>query len=313
MSSSNAMIFEQAPARSASPRWLTLRAAVWKGIKDVVFFIYLYSGYVALRDAILSTLGRSRAVVLSYHRVGGSDRLTKPRDAFRADLEYLRRRYECITLAELCDRFRRGVPITRRCVVITFDDGYRDNFAEATPELLAAGVPATFFVATGFIGTSRIFPHDARAVAEGASEGPANRFAKLTWDDLRAMQSSGLEIGSHTVEHTDLGSADELTVTREITESQAALNRELGDRPRAFSFPWGKPKNITPVAIGAITAAGYYAAASAYGGANARGADCFRIRRVDVGNASMSRLATRARIAGFEPDFWRLRRRNPNV
>jgi peptidoglycan/xylan/chitin deacetylase (PgdA/CDA1 family) len=122
-----------------------------------------------------------------------------------------------------------------------------------------------------------------------------------------------LEIGSHTIDHTDLGSADEFTVTREIMESLATLNRELGPRPRPFSFPWGKPKNITRMAIDAVVAAGYYAAASAYGGVNTRGADCFRIRRVDVGNGAMSRLATRARIAGFEPDFWRLRRTNSNV
>jgi peptidoglycan/xylan/chitin deacetylase (PgdA/CDA1 family) len=260
-------------------------------------------------------MGRSRAIVLSYHRVGGSDRLTKPRDAFRADLNYLRRRYECITLAELCDRFRRSVPITRRCVVITFDDGYRDNYTEAMPELIDAGVPATFFVATGFIGTARVFPHDAKAVAEGASQGPASRFEKLTWDDLRAMQAREplLEIGSHTIDHVDLGSADEFTVTREIMESLATLNRELGARPRPFSFPWGKPKNITRVAIDAVVAAGYYAAASAYGGVNTRGGDCFRVRRVDVGNGAMTKLATRARIAGFEPDFWKLRRSHPNV
>jgi len=90
-------------------------------------------------------------------------------------------------------------------------------------------------------------------------------------------------------------------------------DRELGDRPRPFSFPWGKPKNITRVAIDAVVAAGYYAAASAYGGVNSRGGDCFRIRRVDVGNGAMTKLATRARIAGFEPDFWRLRRKVPNV
>src|SRR3954466_2318672 len=115
MSSWNVLSFDQqADSAAVSPKSPAVRAMIRKIAKDILFFVYLYCGYVALRDAILSKLGRSRALVLSYHRIGGSDRLTKPREAFRADLEYLRLRYECITLAELCTRLRSGVPISRR-------------------------------------------------------------------------------------------------------------------------------------------------------------------------------------------------------
>jgi peptidoglycan/xylan/chitin deacetylase (PgdA/CDA1 family) len=226
--------------------------------------------------------------------------MTKSADEFRRDLAYLRRHYECISLRELCERLRAGVPFRRRAAVITFDDGYRDNYTAAAPALREAGLTATFFVSTGYIGTERIFPHDqARATS---SDHP-----KLTWDDLRMMEAAGFEIGSHTVEHADLGRADEAAIERELCESLATLNRELGERPRAFAFPWGKPENITAQAATAIQNAGYYAALSAYGGANTCGASPFDLRRCDAGNGALNWLALRARLAGLDPDHLRLR------
>jgi peptidoglycan/xylan/chitin deacetylase (PgdA/CDA1 family) len=272
--------------------------------KQVVFFIYLYSGYVQLRDLILAMLGRSRAVVVYYHRIGGCDVLTKPADEFRRDLDYLKKHYECVSLRELCRRLQSGKPMRRRCVVITFDDGYRDNFTEAVPALKEAGMTATFFVATGFIGTDREFPHDSST---------AVCHPKLTWDDLRAMQSDGFEIGSHTVNHTNLGRADRETIEAEIKLSLAALNRQLGEKLRAFSFPWGKPDDIPEQAVSAVLQAGYYAALSAYGGANTRGSNLFRLRRIDVGNGHMSHLAMRARVAGLDTDYLKLRLKRWNI
>lgn len=290
--------------RKAKP--VSLLARLTNLAKEALFFIYLYSGYVQLRDLTLSLLGRSRAVVLYYHRVGGFDVLTKPEEDFRRDLEYLKKSYECIGLFELCERLSKRTPLRRRSVVITFDDGYRDNFTLAVPALESAGLTATFFVATGFIGTDRAFPHDLSEDESAA----APHHPKLTWDDLRSMQAAGFELGSHTVNHTNLGRADEQTIEHEVFDSLVMLNRELGTRPRPFSFPWGKPEDMSDKAAESIRLAGYYAAASAYGGANSRGADLFNIRRVDVGNGRLSRLALRARVAGLDPDYFRLKLNN---
>lgn len=278
--------------REASPRRRWGRLA--RLIKDAMFFVYLYCGFVQVRDLVLSFLGRSRAVVVYYHRVGGCDVLSRPVKAFEQDLAYFKRHYECISLAELCRRLRDGRPIRRRTLVVTFDDGYRDNFTRAMPLLAAAGVPATFFVSTGFVGTDRVFEHDARRDS-------SVRHANLSWDELRAMEAAGFEVGSHTVHHVNLGRADAQTVRREIRESLAQLNQHLGARPRAFSFPWGKPGDLSEGAIGEVQGAGCYAVASAYGGCNRRGGDCFRILRMDVGNGNLSRLAVRARVAGLVP------------
>jgi len=293
-----------ATARAARPR---VAARLGSLVKNALFALYLYCGYVQLRDMVLSLFGRSRAVVLYYHRIGERDVLTKPPDEFRRDLEYLKENYDCIGFSELCERLRSGAPARRRSVVITFDDGYRDNFTAAVPVLRDAGVTATFFVATGFIDTSREFPHDAKGDEVG-------RFPKLTWGDLRAMEAEGFEIGSHTVNHANLGKADSgETIEREVMDSLAALNHNLGPRARCFSFPWGKPSDISDRAVEAVKRAGYYAAASAYGGANAPRADLFNIRRMDVGNGALSGLALRARVAGLDPDYIRLKLKNRSV
>ena len=135
-------------------------------------------------------------------------------------------------------------------------------------------------------------------------------FPKLTWDDLRAMQNDGFEIGSHTINHADMGAISQEKLEAELQVSLAALSRELGERPRAFAFPYGKPRNVPLRAIGATRRAGYYAAFSAYGGDNAPGADLFRLRRVDAGNGLMNHTAWQARLAGFDPDFWRYKWKN---
>lgn len=290
----------------------SLASRVFASIKEVVFFFYVYCGYVQLRDLILSLLGRSRVAVLYYHRVGGLDVLSRPAGEFRRDLDYLKHNYECISLKQFVERLEGGARFKRRAAVITFDDGYRDNFTEAVPALKALGVPATFFVATGFIGTDREFPHDLRGRPEAASVRTQARHPKLTWNDLRAMQADGFEIGSHTVNHTNLGKADAETIEREVRDSLAALGRELGARPRPFSFPWGKPEDISEQAVRAVKDANYYAAVSAYGGANTRESRVFNIRRVDVGNGHLSRLAMRARVAGLDPDYFRLKIANRN-
>jgi peptidoglycan/xylan/chitin deacetylase (PgdA/CDA1 family) len=294
----------QAAALSPVRRWRQL-------MKDAFFFIYLYCGYVQLRDLLRAWLGRSRAVVLYYHRIGASDVLTRTPEQFAEDLDHLKTHYECIGLGELAERLKAGRVFRRRAVVITFDDGYRDNFTAAAPLLKNAGIPATFFVSTAYMGTERDFPHDLRDQEVGTND--FIRFPKLTWSDLRSMEDDGFEIGSHTINHTNMGCADHKTIAAEINGSLLRLNQELGERPRAFSFPWGKPPDISAEAIDAVKRAGYYTAVSAYGGANTCDADLFNLRRVDVGNGQMSKWAMRARVAGFDPDFYRLKLKNRNI
>jgi peptidoglycan/xylan/chitin deacetylase (PgdA/CDA1 family) len=103
--------------------------------------------------------GWNGILVFAYHRVGLVDDLGDPSlwDAsppvFEQELRFLKKEFDVIPPDEL----ERAVSIGRgRYVLLTFDDGYRDNFDEAFPILKRHGLPATFFVTTGFLDHQQI-------------------------------------------------------------------------------------------------------------------------------------------------------------
>lgn len=280
-------------------------------VKQAAFFAYVYSGYPCVRDFILSRFGLAPIVVLCYHRIGNRGSMSKTPDQFGRDLYYLRKHYDCITLRELCARLQKNESCRRNAVVVTFDDGYRDNFTAALPLLKAAKVPATFFVNPGFVGSDRMFPHDNRSAAEAFWRyGSGVDYKKMSWDELREVQSAGFEIGSHTINHVDLGKVKAEVAQREVNDSLAILNDELGRQPRSFAFPWGRAENCPEYAVILVRQAGYYGAVWGFDEMNSRRTDPFRVCRIDAGNGHVGGLELRARISGLNPGFfgWLLQR-----
>jgi len=116
-------------------------------------------------DLLRVSLRRGRAVVLMYHRVLPSavlaSDLIQPgmvvsRDTFQRQAAYLKKKWTVLPLAELIARLQNGRGIDG-CCAITFDDGWKDTFDHAFPVLGALNLPATVFLATGFVGTDRWF------------------------------------------------------------------------------------------------------------------------------------------------------------
>lgn len=127
--------------------------------------------------------GPEPLIVFPYHRVGSEpdDLLLTPiaPAAFEAQIAHLARCYRILPLADALDRVIAGT-LPRRAVAITFDDGYRDNLEHALPILRKHGAPATIFLATDFIGTGRVPPHDEVMLAARLSRVPS---ARLPWKD----------------------------------------------------------------------------------------------------------------------------------
>ena len=101
---------------------------------------------------------------------------------------------------------------------LSFDDGYDDAATFALPLLRAFGVPATFYVATGFVGTP----------------------GHVSIAQLRSMHESGMEIGAHTVHHTDLTTLTASQTAREVSASAASLRRWLNADVTSFAYPAGQ-------------------------------------------------------------------------
>jgi peptidoglycan/xylan/chitin deacetylase (PgdA/CDA1 family) len=227
------------------------------------FALALRNRLVGVPARVLRGLaGRQHVVVLLYHRVNDDmrDTLTTGIERFDCHLTWLRRHCRVIRLQDFVDG-RVNRHSLRPLVAITFDDGYRDNIRNAAPLLERHGLPATFFVATGIIGTDRPFPHDIR---DGGIPIPA-----MNWDEVRALRDAGFGVGSHTETHIDCGRAPLEDVRRELVSSRATLQRELQLDTVTFAYPYGGRDNITPSARQLALDLGFAACLSAYGGSNA--------------------------------------------
>lgn len=232
-------------------------------------------GNAALTSGFSRPFFRDKAVIALFHRVDDAlenDSITCSRRTFSAFCDFFRRHFVVVSLGQLLERLRRGDDISRH-LVITFDDGYRDNLEVAAPELTRRGLPACFFVATGFIGTERQAPWDVE-------NGITSRW--MTWDDVRRLHGLGFEIAAHTVNHVDLGRADEPQATREIVSSKEQLERELDVEVPHFSYPFGDRENITDAAIGVVREAGFHCCLSAFGGVVIPGSDPYRLERLAI-------------------------------
>src|SRR5712691_2436859 len=105
--------------------------------------------------------------ILTFHRVNDDQDPFLPaiRTAvFAARIAHIARHYRVLTVEDLVERLRQGT-VPRNALALTFDDGYRDNLSHAAPILAQYRLPATIFLATGYIGTPDVPWFDRVALA----------------------------------------------------------------------------------------------------------------------------------------------------
>jgi peptidoglycan/xylan/chitin deacetylase (PgdA/CDA1 family) len=210
--------------------------------------------------------------VLGYHRVhdGPDDgvRVT-PRD-LDAQIAALRRDHQIVTLGELADALAGRGALPPRPAAITFDDGYRDNFDCALPVLDRHGFPATFFVATGFIGTTARMDRYRDCCGDDAM---------LSWEQVAEMRRRGHALGGHGRRHLELAELPEADARAEIEGSREDLEARLGVHASLFCYPRGSE---SPSVRGLVAQAGYRGACTVRPGGNAAGVDLFGLLRTEV-------------------------------
>ena len=221
-------------------------------------YAYKYVGAASIYDRVARQFGRQSLAILLFHRVTDAipeDGLTIHSARFRSICTMLRRRFKVVPLSQIFELVRSGDRMPERTVAITFDDCYRDNLT-AAQVMRELGLPATFFLPTGFVGTDKVFPWDDNLP----------RLPNLTWDEVRQLADMGFEVGSHTVSHPDLGSASPEEARYEMIASRNELERRL-DRPvRWFAYPFGGVNNFRPGLLPVVEEAGYEGCVSAFGG-----------------------------------------------
>lgn len=132
-------------------------------MKNVLAHVLYYSGLLNILARIIL---RNKAVVLTYHRVLREPEISRTHshpaiivksDSFALHLSVLTSLFRVLTLDEFVDHFCNTRPLPSRSCLVTFDDGWHDNYTEAFPILRNYSVPATIFLPTDFIGGQQMF------------------------------------------------------------------------------------------------------------------------------------------------------------
>ena len=174
--------------------------------------------------------------VLMYHAIGyeKGNNARVPKEKFKAQMKYLKdNSYSTLTLDEAYDFFIKDKPVPEKAVVLTFDDGYVDNYSEALPILRELGFKATIFVITDVVDKS-----------------PG--YMKL--EQLKEMQASGMDIQSHTVYHDNLTKLSYEKQVKTLKESKQFLESALSKKIQYFAYPYGVYSKET---LTAVKEAGY--------------------------------------------------------
>jgi len=163
-------------------------------IRRIFSALLAFSGIHFLLERICLS---DRAFVLMYHRILPSAEnqacyvqpgMFVTPVTFEQQVAYVKEHFEVVFLDDLIEKAQKGEYIGRHCA-LTFDDGWRDNYTAAFPVLERYGVPATIFLSTGFVGTTRTFwPEELCYYLERIDLGTfADINAPPSWDRFTGM------------------------------------------------------------------------------------------------------------------------------
>jgi peptidoglycan/xylan/chitin deacetylase (PgdA/CDA1 family) len=243
-----------------------------------------------------TTFGKagSRLPILMYHSISADAeadvtpyyRTATSPGLFSAQMDWLRAEgYEVLGVQAGLEKLQDAKSGNTKLAVVTFDDGFRDFYTAALPVLQQHRFGATVFLPTAFIGRER------RSF---------NGRECMTWDEVRASQSAGIEFGSHTVNHPRLYELDLPRLQVELQESKRMMEHELGRPVRTFAYPYAFPsadRMFVRAFVAALKAAGYACNVTTKIGLAEKNDDPFTLRRLPV-NSDDDQALFLAKLAG---------------
>ena len=213
-----------------------------------------------------------RVPILLYHHIGVSpvgSRYYVPPEKFEAEIKLLRDwGYTSITTSQLVQAISRGALLPPRPVLITFDDGNRDNYTTAFPIMQRYGFTGVLYIVVQYM----------------------NQVNYLTTDQIKQMAAAGWEIGSHSETHRDLITSPD-ALRYEIVQSRKDLQERLDVPVLTFAYPFGLENGA---AGDYAHFAGYIAAMGASGFTADQGkGNLFVLQRCEIKGSDDARTFTR--------------------
>lgn len=242
------------PEMPPSPPWQPLAAATMPTLQP---------------DGVVRTI---RIPILMYHYLSTPPSnadiyrqdLSVPPERFAAHLDRLQAEgYTTISLYDLVAHLQQGATLPEAPVILTFDDGYRDNYENAFPLLRERQMTATFFLVIDFINKER--PE------------------YLTWEMVRDMYAGGMAIEVHGLDHSTLRKRNRADLEFQALRSYETIQDRVGIRPRFISYPAGEYDAAT---IEMFQSAGYWAGLTTVQGATHSSEKLFELHRVRIRNTT---------------------------
>jgi peptidoglycan/xylan/chitin deacetylase (PgdA/CDA1 family) len=241
------------------------------------------SGIIAASLVFLTIFVRAQysIPIVMYHSVkplaAKGDLLTVSVDTFQRQMKFLKdNRYNVMALETVSEYISTRKNVPPRTIVLTFDDGYKDNYTYVFPVLKKYNFPATIFLILSRIG------------------GPD----MLSWDEVKEMRDSGLvSFGSHTFTHPFLDTLrSSQDLKREVSGSKSALEEKLGKPVGLFCYPCGR---FNPEVIKAVKDAGYREAVGVNPGMRFSDNDIFVLKRMRISENSRNMLVFWFETTGY--------------
>ncbi len=214
-----------------------------------------------------SAPSRIRIPVIVYHSVrphydGESreqDQYDVTPELLEEELRYLvEGDYHTITFRDVDAAIDRGVPLPDRPVILSFDDGWKNQYDYAFPLLQKYQLSGTFFIYTNPIDHENV--------------------KWMSWDNIRTLDRAGMEIGGHSRTHPILTRLQtQHALATEISDSKRIIERELGHAITAFAYPFGLYDATT---VTAVIRAGYSNARTVHPGVWNDMADRFELHGI---------------------------------
>ncbi|MDI6782285.1 MAG: polysaccharide deacetylase family protein [bacterium] len=175
--------------------------------------------------------------ILAYHRVV-PDPCLKSQHEIWVDVKNFRRQmkllafrgFNTISLDMLAAAFKGIAQLPKKPIILTFDDGYQDNYLYAFPILKKYNFTATIFLVSGHIG-------DTNQWDKIPQEKPIKL---LSAEEIKEMVEYGISFGAHTVSHPHLPQLTKEEASCEIVQSKKELEEIIGQKITSFCYPYGE-------------------------------------------------------------------------
>ncbi|RJQ17502.1 MAG: polysaccharide deacetylase family protein [Nitrospiraceae bacterium] len=213
------------------------------------------------------------SVILNYHSVHPTHNFATTPNDFLQQMEYLVANFTMVSLPDFYKLRIAGKSLPDRLAIITFDDGYEDNYTYAFPVLKQFGIKATVFLTTGFINGE---------VDITEKDGTYQDLKALTWEQVREMRGDGISFGAHTHTHPILTEISLDQAEGEISRSKKILEEKLGEPAGLFAYPFGQPKTFNRNIIDLLKKHGFKSACSTLWGCNNSNVDIFSLNRIRI-------------------------------